>query len=166
MWAVRADLSLSQAALCGVSLLIPILMGAEAEPRQIASGLRDWYTEEQMLGQRLVVVCNLKPRSLMGFKSHGMVLCAMEGAPPLTHAVQPPPAGSSAPPARPAPCLQLTHAVGAKMGWWSSWCRPKVSTARFHSRGRVLCSLLLTPIAGGTNSRLLLVVQALRLGSV
>ena len=43
-------------------------MVAEGAPRQIASGLRDWYTEEQMLGTRLVVLCNLKPRSLRGFK--------------------------------------------------------------------------------------------------
>ena len=29
-----------------------------------------------MIGRRLIVVCNLKPRSLVGFKSYGMVLCA------------------------------------------------------------------------------------------
>ena len=28
------------------------------------------------MGRRLIVVCNLKPRNLVGFKSHGMVLCA------------------------------------------------------------------------------------------
>jgi aminoacyl tRNA synthase complex-interacting multifunctional protein 1 len=48
----------------------------ETTPRQIASGLRPHFTEEQMLGQRLLVVCNLKPKNLVGFKSHGMVLCA------------------------------------------------------------------------------------------
>lgn len=29
-----------------------------------------------MLGQRLLVVANLKAKNLVGFKSHGMVLCA------------------------------------------------------------------------------------------
>jgi len=48
----------------------------EAAPRQIASGLRPHFTEEQMLGQRLLVVANLKAKNLVGFKSHGMVLCA------------------------------------------------------------------------------------------
>jgi aminoacyl tRNA synthase complex-interacting multifunctional protein 1 len=48
----------------------------EAEPRQIASGLVPHYTVEQMLGRRLIVVANLKPRNLVGFKSYGMVLCA------------------------------------------------------------------------------------------
>ena len=48
----------------------------EALPRKIASGLRPHFTEEQMLGQRLLVVSNLKAKNLVGFKSHGMVLCA------------------------------------------------------------------------------------------
>lgn len=48
----------------------------EDTPRQIASGLRPHFTEEQMLGQRLLVVSNLKAKNLVGFKSHGMVLCA------------------------------------------------------------------------------------------
>jgi len=48
----------------------------EETPRQIASGLRPHFTTEQMLGQRLLVVSNLKPKNLVGFKSHGMVLCA------------------------------------------------------------------------------------------
>ncbi len=50
----------------------------EDQPRQIASGLRLHFTEEQMLGQRLLVVSNLKAKNLVGFKSHGMVLCAAE----------------------------------------------------------------------------------------
>ncbi len=48
----------------------------EAEPRQIASGLVPHYTLEQMMGRRLIVVANLKPRKLQGFTSAGMVLCA------------------------------------------------------------------------------------------
>ncbi len=48
----------------------------EAEPRQIASGLVPHYTLEEMEGRRLIVIANLKPRNLVGFKSCGMVLCA------------------------------------------------------------------------------------------
>jgi len=48
----------------------------EEQPRQIASGLRPYFTLEQMLGQRLLVVANLKAKNLVKFKSHGMVLCA------------------------------------------------------------------------------------------
>jgi aminoacyl tRNA synthase complex-interacting multifunctional protein 1 len=50
----------------------------EAEPRQIASGLRHHFTLEEMMGQRLLVVSNLKAKNLVGFKSFGMVLCAKE----------------------------------------------------------------------------------------
>jgi aminoacyl tRNA synthase complex-interacting multifunctional protein 1 len=55
----------------------------EDEPRQIASGLVPHYTVEEMLGKRLIVVANLKPRNLVGFKSYGMVLCA--GKPDDSH---------------------------------------------------------------------------------
>ena len=48
----------------------------EETPRQIASGLRPHFTLEQMQGQRLLVVSNLKAKNLVKFKSHGMVLCA------------------------------------------------------------------------------------------
>mmetsp|Transcript_1912 Transcript_1912/g.2684 ORF Transcript_1912/g.2684 Transcript_1912/m.2684 type:complete len:240 (-) Transcript_1912:66-785(-) len=50
----------------------------EDAPRQIASGLRPHYSEEGMLNRRLLVVSNLKAKNLVGFKSHGMVLCAAE----------------------------------------------------------------------------------------
>lgn len=48
----------------------------EAEPRQIASGLRAHYDLEALEGQRVLVLANLKARKLVGFPSHGMVLCA------------------------------------------------------------------------------------------
>lgn len=66
----------------------------EDEPRQIASGLRPHFTEEQMLGQRLLVMSNLKAKNLVGFKSHGMVLCAkttIDGGEEKVEFVEPPP---------------------------------------------------------------------------
>jgi methionyl-tRNA synthetase len=51
-------------------------VGEESGPRQIASGLRDHYKVENLEGQRVLVLCNLKSRKLVGFPSHGMVLCA------------------------------------------------------------------------------------------
>ncbi|GKY94216.1 hypothetical protein MPSEU_000387400 [Mayamaea pseudoterrestris] len=48
----------------------------EGEPRQIASGLRAYYNVEDLVGQRVLVLANLKARKLVGFSSHGMVLCA------------------------------------------------------------------------------------------
>lgn len=48
----------------------------EDEPRQIASGLRPYMSEEDLDGRMVLVLCNLKARKLAGFPSHGMVLCA------------------------------------------------------------------------------------------
>jgi aminoacyl tRNA synthase complex-interacting multifunctional protein 1 len=46
------------------------------ETRQIASGLRPFYKASDLEGQLVLVLCNLKKRNLVGFPSHGMVLCA------------------------------------------------------------------------------------------
>jgi tRNA-binding EMAP/Myf-like protein len=51
----------------------------EDEPRKIASGLREYYSLEEMQGRTILVMCNLKARNLVGFKSHGMVCCAKSG---------------------------------------------------------------------------------------
>ena len=48
----------------------------EEEPRQIASGLRPYMNAEDMEGRKVLVLCNLKARKMLGFSSHGMVLCA------------------------------------------------------------------------------------------
>ena len=46
------------------------------EKRQIASGLRPFYQTEDLQDRHVLVLCNLKKRNLVGFPSHGMVLCA------------------------------------------------------------------------------------------
>jgi methionine--tRNA ligase beta chain len=48
----------------------------EDSPRQIASGLREHYRLEDLEGQRVLVLANLKARKLVGFSSHGMVCCS------------------------------------------------------------------------------------------
>lgn len=50
----------------------------EESPRQIASGLRAHYNLEDLEGQRVLVLANLKARKLVGFPSHGMVMCASD----------------------------------------------------------------------------------------
>jgi glutamyl-tRNA synthetase len=48
----------------------------EGEPRTIASGLRPYLKPGDMENRLVLVLCNLKERKLVGFPSHGMVLCA------------------------------------------------------------------------------------------
>ncbi|PWT90497.1 MAG: methionine--tRNA ligase [Blastocatellia bacterium] len=59
-------------------LLMKIDIG-EAEPRQVLAGIAQYYKPEQMIGRKVVVVANLKPRKLRGFESQGMVVAASYG---------------------------------------------------------------------------------------
>lgn len=48
------------------------------EVRQIVSGIAKYYTPEEFVGRKVVVVTNLKPVKLRGILSEGMVLCASD----------------------------------------------------------------------------------------
>jgi methionyl-tRNA synthetase len=49
------------------------------EKRQILSGIAEWYTPEDLIGRRIVVIANLAPRKMRGLESHGMLLAASHG---------------------------------------------------------------------------------------
>jgi methionyl-tRNA synthetase len=49
------------------------------EKRQILSGIAEWYTPEELIGRRIVVITNLAPRKMRGLESHGMLLAASDG---------------------------------------------------------------------------------------
>ncbi|HEX3966917.1 MAG TPA: methionine--tRNA ligase subunit beta [Edaphobacter sp.] len=49
------------------------------EKRQILSGIAEWYTPEELIGRRIVVIANLAPRKMRGLESHGMLLAASAG---------------------------------------------------------------------------------------
>ena len=53
-------------------------LGEESGPREIASGLRQHYTLEEMQDRLVLVVCNLKAAKIGGFSSNGMVLAAKD----------------------------------------------------------------------------------------
>ncbi|MBQ9014817.1 MAG: methionine--tRNA ligase [Firmicutes bacterium] len=55
-------------------LVFQVKMGTEI--RQIISGVADFYKPEDCVGQKVVVVANLKPRKLRGLESKGMILYA------------------------------------------------------------------------------------------
>ncbi|WP_058485825.1 methionine--tRNA ligase [Defluviitalea phaphyphila] len=48
------------------------------EVRQIVSGIAKHYTPEEMVGKKVIVVCNLKPVKLRGVLSEGMILAASD----------------------------------------------------------------------------------------
>ena len=47
-----------------------------SEVRSVVSGIAKWYTPEEMVGKKVVLVTNLAPVKLCGVLSEGMVLCA------------------------------------------------------------------------------------------
>ena len=47
-----------------------------SQVRQIVSGIKAYYTPEEMVGKKVMVVTNLKPAKLAGVLSEGMILCA------------------------------------------------------------------------------------------
>ena len=63
---------------------------------QIVSGIKHYYTPEQMVGKKVVVITNMKPTKLAGVLSEGMLLCAedFEGNLALLTAEKDMPAGA------------------------------------------------------------------------
>lgn len=55
-------------------LVLTLKLGEET--RQVVSGIKKWYSPEDLVGKKVVVVTNLKPVKLRGVESRGMVLAA------------------------------------------------------------------------------------------
>ncbi len=51
-----------------------------SQVRQIVSGIKAYYTPEEMVGKKVMVLVNLKPATLAGVVSEGMLLCAEDQA--------------------------------------------------------------------------------------
>ncbi len=56
--------------------LLKLTLSLGNEERTVASGIAKYYTPEQMVGKKVILVANLKPAMLRGVKSEGMILCA------------------------------------------------------------------------------------------
>src|ERR1700752_781024 len=59
-------------------LLLKVGLGEE-QPRQILAGIAQYYEPEKLMGRKVVIVANLKPRKLRGYESQGMVVAASYG---------------------------------------------------------------------------------------
>ena len=53
----------------------------EAFPRQILSGIHEYYEPEELVGKTVVACTNLKPRKMMGIMSNGMLISAVKEEP-------------------------------------------------------------------------------------
>ena len=46
------------------------------EKRQLVAGVRKWYSPEELVGKKIIVVANLKHAKIFGVESQGMLLAA------------------------------------------------------------------------------------------
>ena len=56
--------------------LLRLELSVGGERRQIVSGIAQHYAPEELIGKRIILVSNLKPKKLRGIESHGMLLAA------------------------------------------------------------------------------------------
>src|SRR5690606_38370040 len=54
------------------------------EERQVVSGIKEYYSPEDLVGKKVIVVVNLKPVKLRGVESKGMILAAEDSEGNLT----------------------------------------------------------------------------------
>ncbi|BCJ87431.1 methionine--tRNA ligase [Effusibacillus dendaii] len=59
--------------------LLKLQLDVGTEKRQVVSGIAKFYTPEELVNQKVILVANLKPVKLRGVESHGMILAASEG---------------------------------------------------------------------------------------
>ncbi len=58
--------------------LLKLLVDLGDEKRTIVSGIAQYYTPEELIGKKIIVFANLKPRKIFGIESKGMILAAKD----------------------------------------------------------------------------------------
>jgi len=56
--------------------LLKLQLDIGIETRQVVSGIAKYYTPEELVGKKVIMIANLKPAKLMGIESQGMILAA------------------------------------------------------------------------------------------
>jgi methionyl-tRNA synthetase len=81
----------------GADKLLKVMVDLGDEIRQIVAGIATVYSPEQLVGRKVIVVCNLEPRKLRGVESNGMIVAATagpDGAPVLAGFLEDVPVGA------------------------------------------------------------------------
>lgn len=71
---LRVGLILSAVAVPKSKKLLQLQVDLGFEKRTIVSGISQFYQPEELVGKKVIVVANLKPATLMGVQSQGMIL--------------------------------------------------------------------------------------------
>lgn len=63
----------------GADRLLKLRVRLGDEERPLVAGIAEHYAPEDLIGRRVIVVVNLKPATIRGVESHGMILAAKAG---------------------------------------------------------------------------------------
>ncbi len=63
----------------GSEKLIKLNVSLGEEERTLVAGIAKHYTPDELVGKKIIMLANLKPRKLFGIESQGMVLAVSDG---------------------------------------------------------------------------------------
>lgn len=72
----------------GSDRLLKLVLDTGGRQRQVVAGIAGHYRPEELVGARVVLVANLKPATIRGVRSEGMVLAAVDGDRPVLVTVE------------------------------------------------------------------------------
>ena len=61
----------------GADKLYKLKIDLGTETRTLVAGLKPYYTKDELEGKKIIVFCNLEPRTIKGIESKGMILAAV-----------------------------------------------------------------------------------------
>ena len=61
----------------GANKLFKLKIDLGTETRTLVAGLKSHYNKQELEGKRVIVFCNLEPRTIRGIESKGMILAAV-----------------------------------------------------------------------------------------
>jgi len=94
---LRVGIVKSAEKVAGADKLLKVMVDIGDEVRQVLAGIAQFYTPEELVGRKVVVVANLAPRKMRGLESNGMIVAASvgpEGRPVLATFAEDVPAGA------------------------------------------------------------------------
>jgi methionyl-tRNA synthetase len=81
---MKVDLRLAKVKACEEvkksKKLLKLTLDVGGEERTVVSGIKKWYAPADLVGKTVVLVANLKPATLCGVESRGMVLAVSDPA--------------------------------------------------------------------------------------
>jgi len=76
---IRVAKVLSAERIEGSEKLLKLRVSLGSEERILVAGIGKHYTPEELVGKKVVMLANLKPRKIFGIESQGMILAAGDG---------------------------------------------------------------------------------------